>query len=669
MPRSEHGTTPGDMARIGDALVRRFGSAAALPVSFRLGDQKICGIPERLAPRVAQRRIDANLTERRFIGVDGDSGLQVEVEALVYNDYPVVEWTLWLQNTGASDTPIICEVMGGDFAVDGRAPVLHHGTGDSCTHENFETRQSPLPPGRSVHLEPTGGRSCNGSFPYLRVLFEGWGLNVAIGWSGQWSADICGTDSGFAITTGQQHFHARLRPGERVRGPRLCVMAFEGDAVRAANIWRRWYFAHVMPRQHGAMVKPKYVLNHDGGGLEFVKATEANQLHALDTFRDLGYQPDIWWIDAGWYPCPNETGENVWFLTGTWEPDPQRFPRGLRPVGDKAAECGADLLLWYEPERVTPNSWLQREHPEWLIKIEIEPGARPNRLLNLAIPQCADWLIEHVDAQIKAYGIRIYRQDFNFDPLPYWLTDPPDRLGITENLHIQNYLRFWDELLLRNPDLIIDSCASGGRRNDYDSMRRAVTLHFTDYGYGDFAINQAMFNTMFQWIPYFRGMGLSSENDDGTFRHTRPFAADFFSMISAMTPSYWTWIEIDSPAEMHALLQRVLPVWRRAGEMTLQGDFYAITPYTKSNDAFCCTQFDVPEKDRGFVHLLAYPECKQGQFAPKLYVHSPDRTYRFENPFTGEQRRCPGRDLADQGFEIALEKRSGAVWFYTVESR
>ena len=70
MPRSEHCTTPEDMARLCAALGRRFESPAALPVSFRLGDEKICGIPERFAPRVSRRRIDANLTERRFIGVD-----------------------------------------------------------------------------------------------------------------------------------------------------------------------------------------------------------------------------------------------------------------------------------------------------------------------------------------------------------------------------------------------------------------------------------------------------------------------------------------------------------------------------------------------------------------------------------------------------------------------
>ena len=670
MPRSHNTTTPADMRRIASVLAERFSLPETLPFSFRLGDETIHGMPERFTPKVAKRRIDANLTEMRFSGTDPATGLRIELDTLVYNDFPVYEWTLWLENTGCADTPIISEVKGGDFSVEGTSPVLHHGTGDHCTQENFETIITPLPPGEAVHLEPIGGRPCDGNFPYLRVLCEGWGLNIAIGWPGQWAADIRGTADGCAIQAGQQYFHAYLKPGERVRGPRMCVMAFDGDVIRAANLWRRWHFAHVMPRQYGEMLKPKFVLVHNAEvhyGDEFIHASEGNQREAMATFRNLGYSPDIWWIDAGWYPCPNEQGENQWWRTGTWEPDPARFPHGLGPVGTTAAEWDADFLLWYEPERVTPDSWLDREHPEWLIALKAEEGARGNRMLSLSIPACADWLIEHVDAQIKAFGLKIYRQDFNFNPLPYWQQDPADRLGITENLHLQNYLRFWDELLLRNPDLMIDSCASGGRRNDLESMRRGVPLHFTDYGYGDFVVNQAMYHTMFCWIPYFRGMGLHSEGADGTFTHGGPFKTDLFSLLNAMTPAFATAIEPDSSPEKHAELQRVLPVWRQAAIMTLKGDFYPVTPYTKANDAFCCTQFDVPEEDCGFVQMLAMPQCSEGRFMPKLYVHSPDRMYRFENLLTGETRQYAGNMLRDQGFEITLEKRSGAVWFYTVE--
>ena len=664
MPTSMHCTTPADMCRIASVLADNFAVPARLPFSFLLGEERIHGIPERFAPVVTQRRIDANLTEMRCSGTDPATGLRVELEALVYLDYPVYEWTLWLENTGSTDTPIISEIHGGEFVIIGASPVLHHGTGDHCTQENFETIMTPLPPGEAVHLEPIGGRPCDGSFPYLRVLCEGWGLNLAIGWPAQWAADIRGTDGGCTVQAGQQCFHARLQPGERVRGPRMCAMAFEGEVIRAANLWRRWYFAHVMPRQHGAMIQPKFVLTHNGGGIEYVKADEANQLAAMAAFKQLGYRPDIWWIDAGWYPCPAENGENEWPVTGTWEPDPARFPRGLRPVGEMVAEWGADFLLWYEPERVRPGTWLDREHPEWLLTAK-DGGV--NRLLNLALPECADWLIEHVDAQITAFGLKIYRQDFNFNPLPYWLQDPADRLGITENLHVQNYLRFWDQLLVRHPDLIIDSCASGGRRNDLESMRRAVPLHFTDYGYGNFPVNQAMYHTMFSWIPYFRGLGISSEQPDGTYNHNIYSATDVFALINAMTPSFATTIAPDSPPELHAMLQQMLPVWRRAAEMTLAGDFYPVTPYTKANDAFYCTQFDLPEEDRGFVHMLAMPACTQRHFTPKLYLHSPGRTYHFENPLTGETRRVTGVELAEKGFEITLEQRTGAIWFYRVE--
>ena len=90
------------------------------------------------------------------------------------------------------------------------------------------------------------------------------------------------------------------------------------------------------------------------------------------------------------------------------------------------------------------------------------------------------------------------------DPLSFWRNnDPPDRQGMTENQHIQNYLAYWDELRRRHPNLIIDSCASGGRRNDLETMRRAIALHPTDYNYGHLAAKQAFHASLFQWLPCF----------------------------------------------------------------------------------------------------------------------------------------------------------------------
>jgi alpha-galactosidase len=64
-------------------------------------------------------------------------------------------------------------------------------------------------------------------------------------------------------------------------------------------------------------------------------------------------------MDAGWYPCAGN-----WPKTGTWEPDPQRFPRGLHAISDHAQAQGVRALVWFEPERIAASTWLSNKHLE-----------------------------------------------------------------------------------------------------------------------------------------------------------------------------------------------------------------------------------------------------------------------------------------------------------------
>lgn len=106
---------------------------------------------------------------------------------------------------------------------------------------------------------------------------------------------------------------------------------------------------------------------------------------------------------------------------------------------------------------------------------------------------------------LKKAGISIYRQDYNIDPLGHWLSrdseNAPDRWGITENHYVTGYLAYWDSLIAENPEMMLDSCASGGRRNDLETVRRSVSLHKTDADYSDFTRKQAMHYSFYQWLP------------------------------------------------------------------------------------------------------------------------------------------------------------------------
>ena len=166
-------------------------------------------------------------------------------------------------------------------------------------------------------------------------------------------------------------------------------------------------------------------------------------------------------------------------------------------------------------------------------------------MLNLGLPECRQWLTDSICTLVQESGIGVYRQDFNFPPLDYWRrNEPEDRQGLNENLHVQGYLRFWDDLLARNPGLWIDSCSSGGRRNDLETMRRSVPLHFTDYGYGNHPVKLAFHHTLFAWIPYFKECTLSwdqiSPEEEHRFDHTVDRFSFHCGFAAMLFPTIWS---------------------------------------------------------------------------------------------------------------------------------
>ena len=650
-----------DMARSRTWTARFLSGPANLPISFLLDGKPVAGIPEAWQPSSRRRRIDANIIETVFEGREPATGLALRVECLEYLDYPVVEWTAWFTNTGSKPAPIISDILALDAAFDGSAPVLWHCNGDFYSEKGYTPGETPLGEGQALNFAPSGGRPCDQAFPYYRLAFKDCGLSIAIGWPAQWSASFTGTAGGVHVKAGQEKTHLRLAPGETVRTPRITVMSWTGDAARAANLWRRWYRAHLLPRPDGQPLGALLVGHGTDEGEEFTAATEANQLRYIGKWAERGIPIDVWWIDAGWYPCYNKEHKRKWPETGTWVPDPERFPNGLKPVSDCAAKHGARLLIWFEPERVRPGTQLDREHPEWLLKAE----GTENRLLNLGNPAARQWLTDHVCKLIRDNGIRIYRQDFNFEPLKHWrANDAPDRQGMNENLHVQGYLRYWDELLARNPGLWIDSCASGGRRNDLETMRRSVPLHYTDFGYGNHPVKLSFHHVMFQWLPYFKEVTLSWDlKGQARFDHQ----VDSYSYHCGLGPMIIPCIDIRREDYDYESVKRMLGIWRRAAELMLAGDYYPLTPIHRTAEKWVARQFDCPETGRGFIQAIRLPACPEETLLARPQAIRPEAVYLFENPESGQTRELTGDAVLRDGFSFALPKREGAIWFYRVK--
>jgi alpha-galactosidase len=599
------------------------------------------------------KKLDEHRTAHTVIYSDPAGGLSVRCEAVEYDDFPIVEWTLHFKNSGTADTPIIESIQsldvhwqrGGDAEF-----LLHHNVGSPHDGTDYAPRETVLLPQTSKRLAAAGGRSTWVDMSYFNIeRSKDDGLIVVVGWPGQWAADLIrDADKGLRIRAGQERTHFKLHPNEEIRTP-LTVLQFwkGGDWIRAQNVWRRWMIAHNIPRPGGKLPKPLLCCYSGRVFNEMEKGTEENQIQFIDRYLAEGIKYDYWWMDAGWF-----VQELGWVQTGTWEVDAKRFPRGLKAVTDHAHAKGLKTVVWFEPERVYMKSWLHEKRPEWLLDSD-----RLQKLLNLGNPHALKWLTEHIDKLLTEQGIDLYRQDFNMDPLSAWRSaDAPDRQGITEIRHIEGLLAFWDELQRRHPEMLIDECASGGKRNDLEMMRRSVPLWRSDFPFG-VDENQRMTYGISMWIPY-HGTGVfgwETPPYDGKVTSFDPYV-----FWSKATPSTMFALDVREKNIDYATLRRLVSQWREINSYYF-ADFYPLTGSNADKDAWIAWQFDDPEKNAGIVQAFRRSECIYESARLKLRGLNPRARYRLSRFDSTEQSEATGEELLQKGLLVPIAKRPGAA--------
>ena len=288
-------------------------------------------------------------------------------------------------------------------------------------------------------------------------------------------------------------------------------------------------------------------------------------------------------------------------------------------------------------------------------------GDNETRLLNLGDPAARQWLTDHIDHLLTEQGIDLYRQDFNMDPLPYWrANDAPDRQGITEIKHVAGYLAYWDELRRRHPQMLIDTCASGGRRNDLETLRRAVPLWRSDYAFEPIG-HQGMTYGISLWIPYHGTGTVACANAayyGGGLTPIEPYA--FWSNAA---PSLGCGIDIRVKQIDYDALRRLLGQWRQISQYYFD-DFYPLTPYTQDNTAWIAWQFDRPESGEGMIQAFRRGDAEHDTL--RLRLRGLDPAARFvvtDLNAPDDPAFFSGRELSDAGLPVRIADHPGAAVF------
>lgn len=629
---------------------------SGLPVSFTYGGHNYRGFGkdfQELSRKTEE--VGKKITTEILLRFRDD--LRVTLRMAIYPDYCAYEWTVYFENKGKGNSAVLENLKCADLVFAGASPVLKGIYGDGGMEDKgpYGPYCFDLKTEGNIHMTPPTGRSTYNYFPYFNIEYGDGGTFAALGWPIMWGASFTyesgenGKES-VCFRAGQETFSSYLAPGERIRTPLAVFLEYEGrDEDRAMNLWRRWFIDCNMRRIDGDLFEP-----HISGGTswmydEMKDATDQNQIAAMEKYIENGVPISYWWMDAGWYFRTGREQLSTWLHTGTWMVDTIRFPSKFQAISDYGAEHGVKTLLWFEPE-VVRLDW--KDHDD-TYGIPREYMLDDN-LADFGNDHFIDWMVRRVSEILIEGSISLYRQDYGINPAGnFHAHNTAGRMGMAENQYAQGYYQYWDLLIERFPDMMIDSCAAGGGRNDIESMRRAVPLHKTDHDYSNQEDKQAMHQTLYQWLPYFgacvAGPDTCTQADQYTLRSSY---APWIAMCWNVNYRKLDWETIRESAYE----------WERINRY-YYSDYYPLTEWGRGTECWRGWEFFDPNSNEGFIQMFQPGEAAKSLWRVPLKGLAPDITYSVYNVDTENCYKAPGASLMKDGLPVEITEPRGTALF------
>ena len=385
--------------------------------------------------------------------------------------------------------------------------------------------------------------------------------------------------------------------------------------------------------------------------------------------------PDFRWFDAGWYSDPaGRTARTDWWGTvGSWELDSVKWPGNSFLESNEACHAkGMKVLTWFEPERVTDVPDLVKNYgykEEWSI------GSGPVRTNDLGNPDCLRWTLSRITDFLGRHGVDMYREDNNSDPGFAWpFRDGQEtakyglpRSGITENKCICGHYALWDGIIgycrEHGKCTFVDSCASGGGRNDVESMRRGFPLMRSDYDRTSSSMRLSQSSTFPRWIPFH---GSSTKETATQLEPGQGKGSSVYVARASYLPVYNYGFSFSRNKELDFdLMRRNLNEWKAVRHLLVK-DMYVLTPWRHDSDRSHWTAFAYDDPDAGESILLAFrmEEAESDRLTVKLPFAIPGAVYTLKNADTGETVRIGGKELSREGFAVILgEKKTSALYY------
>ena len=185
-------------------------------------------------------------------------------------------------------------------------------------------------------------------------------------------------------------------------------------------------------------------------------------------------------IDCGWHD--EEDGSIIYPFVGKWRESNKRFPCGVKAITDYIRSLGMKAGLWIEPEIIGKNCeemlayydddcFLQRHGKKICVN--------GRYFLDFRAKKVVEYMSETIRRMVEEYGAEYIKLDYNQDcgvGTDYNADSAGEGLEQASNA----YLVWVDAMRSRFPNVLFETCSSGGMRMDYQTLSHFSIVSTSD---------------------------------------------------------------------------------------------------------------------------------------------------------------------------------------------
>ena len=396
---------------------------------------------------------------------DALKSLELVLSYTIFEDQAVVVRSVALHNKG-SETSRVEKISSFQLDLSPRQAELIHLNG-TWARERFVEREA-IHHGIKV-LDSKRGTSSHHQSPYMAIVAPettehlGQALGAQLIYSGSFEMSVqMDSYDQIRLQAGIQSLGLdwELAPGESFQTPQV-VLAYSNRGLNGlSQAYHDFVSQHLIPSRFRGMERPILINNWEATYFDF----DQPRLHALiDQAADLGIE--LFVLDDGWFGQRNHDNSSL----GDWFEQESKLPQGLVGLSDYVHGKGMKFGLWFEPEMISENSNLFREHPEWAIQTpgrSLTPG-RQQLVLNMANPDVRDNLFQQISKILNQVPIDYIKWDMNRHLTEvYALHLPGQAQGQVAHRYTLGVYELMERLTNAYPYILFESCSGGGGRFD-----------------------------------------------------------------------------------------------------------------------------------------------------------------------------------------------------------